>query len=849
MNNFLNSIGLQDIGKRQPRPMSNQQHNNNIQTGKNIYSSNNYLSNTLQHNNQVAQNVNDCRVPIQSGVIPRTGFNQNIFNETHSSSPFQNSMQNQGQYMVSPLSGERMLVEEFNHNNMQPFFAGSVNQNTRSDAHTTVLENYTGTGEIFKNKQEVPRMFDMEKNVSNPYGAPNFNSDETKSRFIPSQKRTNELPFNQVQVGPGLNKGYTSEPSGGLNQANVREFVLPKDTNELRPLTRQKYSHEGRVVAGLKEAQRGMVAAPKKYRPSRYYRNSSDRYFKTGGGYRASKLRSQIYKKPTKRAQTRPYYGGPVSTWNKKTYKVPAIKKSHKHNYLQPWGRNLGREGGWTHNKEHEDKAIGDYGKATIENKNNERDITQHRRHFTNVTTIVKALTAPVQDLLKESRKEHFIGNYRPEGYLGAQLPNKQTVYDPNDVARTTIKETTIDNDHSGHIGAAMPSKQTVYDPNDVAKTTLKEQTIDNDHSGHIGAAMPSKQTVYDPNDTARTTLKEQNIENEHSGHMGAAMPSKQTVYDPNDTTRTTIKETTVENDHSGHMNAAMPPKQTVHDPNDVTRTTLKEQLIHDTRLGQIGLVQSAKLTVYDPNDVAKTTKKEQLIHNEDPNINLTFTGPKKLTTYDPNDIPKTTVKEQLIDAPNPTGYVQSLNRDGMGYHIAEMMPKHTNKQFTSDYEYYGIADGDVGRGGGDGYLTNKYEAPNTHRQFLTDYEYGGSAGPTGPGNPMSYAAGYSARLNPNKEEIARGRAPTIQSTKIANGADTVHYQPKKLDEDRINVREPQETRFYSMPPQKNMCGITKDKDVLTEEMQRDRISPEILDVFRENPYTKPLDSVYGDNV
>jgi hypothetical protein len=847
MNNFFKSLGLSELGVRQPRSQSDNNGNNmqQQQTGKNIYSSNNYLQNTLQHNNQAAQQFNNSRDPTHTNVIPTRGFNQNIVNDTHLDSPF---AQNQTeQYVVSQLSGQRTPMEHFSHNNMQPYFSGQVNQNTRKNAHTSILENYTGTGDVYKNKSEVPRMFDLEKNVSNPYGAPNYNSDEAKSRFIPSQNRTNELPFSQVQVGPGVNRGYSADPSGGLNQANVREFVMPKDTNELRPLTKPKLSYEGRIVAGLKEAQRGMVTSFKKQKPPRHYKNSSDRYFKTGGGYRASKLRSQIYKKPTKRAQTKSYFGGPVSTWNKKTYKIPAIKKSHKHNYLQPWGRNLGRDDGWTHQKDNDEKAIGDYGKQAIEIKNNERDITQHRKHYSNIASIVKALTVPVQDLLRDTRKEHFIGNYRPDGHFKAQLPAKQTVYDPNDVARTTIKETTIENDHSGNIASQMPNKGTVYDPNDLARTTLKETTIENDHSGNIAAQMPNKGTVHDPNDIARATIKETTIENDHSGNVNPDMPSKGTVYDPNDSARTTIKQTTIENDHSGNIGPAKPAMQTVHDPNDVARTTLKEQTIHGIRTGSVGLTGASKHIVYDPNDVAKTTGKELLIHNEDPNVNLVFTGPKKLTTYDPNDIPRTTTKEITLDAANPTGYMQSINRDGMGYHIAEMMPKHTQKQFLSDYEYYGIADGDVGRGGGEGYLVNKYDARNTNRQFSTDYEYGGIAGPSGPGNPMSYAAGYMARLNPNKEQIAQGRAPTVQNVKIANGADKVYIQPRKLDEDRINIREPQETRFYSMPPQKNICGLTKDKDGLTEDIQRERIDPNILDAFRANPYTKPLDSVFGD--
>jgi hypothetical protein len=54
-----------------------------------------------------------------------------------------------------------------------------------------------------------------------------------------------------------------------------------------------------------------------------------------------------------------------------------------------------------------------------------------------------------------------------------AEAQPKLTVYDPNDVARTTIKETTEDNDY---LGAAAPAdcaqKLTIYDPEDIARVT-----------------------------------------------------------------------------------------------------------------------------------------------------------------------------------------------------------------------------------------------------------------------------------------------------------------------------------------------------------------------------------------
>jgi hypothetical protein len=59
-------------------------------------------------------------------------------------------------------------------------------------------------------------------------------------------------------------------------------------------------------------------------------------------------------------------------------------------------------------------------------------------------------------------------------------------VYDPNDLARTTIKETNIHNYHSGNLGKNAPSRGVVYDPSNVPKRTTKETTITNNVSGSV---------------------------------------------------------------------------------------------------------------------------------------------------------------------------------------------------------------------------------------------------------------------------------------------------------------------------------------------------------------------------
>jgi hypothetical protein len=290
-----------------------------------------------------------------------------------------------------------------------------------------------------------------------------------------------------------------------------------------------------------------------------------------------------------------------------------------------------------------------------------------------------------------------------------------------------------------------------------------------------------------------------------------------------------------------GNFGAAMPSKPTVHDPEDVARTTLKEQNIDNVHDGFLG--GNVRHTVHDPNDVARTTIKETNIHNDAPYINFKAAKPTALTVYDPEDIPRTTTKETVIDNDHMGFVSKAEHGDAGAYTTQRYTAKNTNKQFTSDYEYTGIADGDVGKGGGRGYLATRYNAKATHKQFLSNIEYSGNAGQGQTAKPSSYGDFYRARLNPNKEQIARGREPTQQGVKLNAGEDYVNLQHKKIEGDRINIREPSGTRTYQVAPQQNRCGMTIVKNTVPEEALQDRLNPALLDQFRKNPYTQSLSS------
>ena len=121
-------------------------------------------------------------------------------------------------------------------------------------------------------------------------------------------------------------------------------------------------------------------------------------------------------------------------------FAIRGVYQKSNNAVLSSYGyRNANKTGEWNGKNN-------DYGKSGIEITSTERDVTQFRTHTTNVVSTIKALIAPIQDILKPSKKENTIGNIRQAGNVTMPIPAKQTVYDPNDITRTTIKETQIHN-------------------------------------------------------------------------------------------------------------------------------------------------------------------------------------------------------------------------------------------------------------------------------------------------------------------------------------------------------------------------------------------------------------------
>ena len=696
-------------------------------------------------------------------------------------------------FFVSPLTGQKM-ERQGAHNNMVPFFGGSVRQNTDANATASHMEHFTGNHSNYIKKKEITPHFVPQSNVNHVYGTPNM-SGSVINRFIPSRFKEG-VPLNEPEnVGPGLNQGYTTKGSGGFHQADAQIYAMPKNVDELRTANNPKTSYRGVIIHGKNPVvNRGKIGKINKDRPNTYYVNSPARYNVTTGAYVKERGRpSQIIKETRSANTSKSYTGSAVSVGIKEKQQRPLFRESNKKTYETPTTRNMRQTGSNTKD---------DFGRKSMSVKPTERETTESRTHLNNITTAVKAFTVPLQDVLKTSKKENFIGNERQAGNFGATVPKKQTVYDPNDVARTTIKETNIHDTRSGNMHA--PTKLAVYDPNDVARTTIKETNIHDVRTGNMGATN-KRGFVKDANDIARTTLKETNIHNIKTGQMASGV-HKTPAYDPEDTTRTTIKE----------MN------------------------IHDVRTGNIGTGEKHGF-VKDADDIAKTTIKETL-DNEETVLNMSTQQPEAMTMYDPSDVPQTTIADTTIDLVR-TGNINSRSGEGAGYLVNEVHVPNTNKQFTSDNEYIGQPNGDYNKGGGDGYLTNDVQVPNTQKQFISDNEHVGNAHASEANAPTTYDSAYNSTYSGDREGVAKNRKPTKINTNIPSGMEKINIDVNKLEGDRVNNRDLSSTRVYNSINTLSNCNLTTDKQNYKQDIQMERNKPDILKAFKQNPYTKPLDS------
>jgi hypothetical protein len=389
-------------------------------------------------------------------------------------------------YVISPLSGERIPAKEFKHNNMQPFIKDKNRQNMAPQANTGILDAFNGNGSTQIKKREVENMF---ANSQAPYGNPfgmEDNTDFIQSRIAsqPPVARNNERPFEPTRVGPGLGDKFGVAGQGGFQQLEINEIMRPKDTDELRVATKPKVTFETPVVPGQHyigaAANVNDVGEVRKYRPDTFYIDETgERYFVTTGDVIKETVRSTQILPHTVRPETSTEYTGVAASQD---FVEGYVTGSYRMPMTQQYGgagyRNADATGYYTADID-ADKA--DYGRSSIEIRPNERNETSERVMALNPAPADNQLgSIHYTDSARPTRRSETIGNLRQTGTPFSHVDRAPaiTVWS-NDVARTTVKESTIYLDRpgiAGGDGASMPQRLKVYDPEDIAKPTQKSQ-------------------------------------------------------------------------------------------------------------------------------------------------------------------------------------------------------------------------------------------------------------------------------------------------------------------------------------------------------------------------------------
>jgi hypothetical protein len=405
----------------------------------------------------------------------------------------------QGDYLVSELTGSEMKTKDFTHNNMTPFFGGRVKQNVAPATNSGILDSFTGSGINQIKKREVETMFDTARApYGNPYGLES-SADFIKSRINDPRNRSGERPFEPVRVAPGVNEGFAASGKGGFQQFEINQYMIDniKRTDELRTADNPKLTYNqpavpGKHFIGGAAQDAGEV---RKYRPDTFFVDESGERFGAAGQSEFTKETSrpvQVLKHQTRPETNTDAVGPATSQEFGESYVVGSYRLPNAQQYGGAGYRNADMT---SYTSANTDAAENDYGRSGIEIRPNERNVTGTRVMGLNLVPADSGnVTVHYDDPARPTRRAESEGTIRqtgtPVGYAGGAPAI--TVWDPNDVARTTVKEGTIFFDHMGIASSASaPNKLKVYDPDDIAKPTQKSQlSAKSDYFGSPNATM-----------------------------------------------------------------------------------------------------------------------------------------------------------------------------------------------------------------------------------------------------------------------------------------------------------------------------------------------------------------------
>jgi hypothetical protein len=433
----------------------------------NMGANRNYLPNTnIPPQNFPVTNINQLVDTVQEYPNPNTAtdkyFNQNLYQQrVQNGEPVSKNPQ-----QIYSMTGNYLDSQQFKHNNMVPFNGGKVKGNTYDvNIAESVLDNMIGSGSQTIKKIEQAPLFKPEDNMQWAYGAPN-NSDFYQSRVNPAMKNNNVKPFDSVMVGPGLDKGYTVNGTGGYNSGmEARDKWLPYTVDEMRVATNPKLeyeliNHEGPANSYIKNAATTQtMGRVEKQRPDTFFINTQDRWLTTTGAEKGETLRSIQEMGIIKRNDIVTDYAGPAGPADRKAAYAPENFEKTKRKESMTCGVNHSSAQG-----RGPTTGADNFLRSHTNYENNRSTVSQPDTLRSGFSGAIGAVIAPIMDIFRPTRKEETTANVRIYGEATSSVPSSY-VYNPNDTTTTTVKETTlysptfnINNQKEGmYVNNAMP--------------------------------------------------------------------------------------------------------------------------------------------------------------------------------------------------------------------------------------------------------------------------------------------------------------------------------------------------------------------------------------------------------
>ena len=546
------------------------------------------------------------------------------------------------------------------HNNMTPATSRREIIQPNYSVYENKLANMTGWSKDFKHKKETEPFFDPSVSFTDINGV-KMRTDELKGRYLPSFKNNKgNLPFkNNVKVKPGVD-GKTQ--TGRYNTYRI----MPRKTNALRGDNNPKISYKSVTNETIKKGgYRPSNPNITKYKIKGFKTTTCDDLQPTYSNVEKPKLTGIIQKPNTNRSISKEYKGH-ASFYNQKNAQHGEIQKSDKITYFaDTQSRNVSNI---------EYKPIMQNSKSFSNIPNQRSDTTTQHPSSGPYVGSSKIYTVNPNDIPLTTLREMMIYGDNNIGITNTN--NKTYTFSKDNILPTTIKDTLLHEQFGPQIHQIAGGTGHSYNPADIARKTIKETTLENNHSGMV--SLDSGGYIYNKDEILKPTIRQtttfaKNPHNLKGPDMGytknqneKARPTiRQTTAfsknpynltgqdvgyakNPNEKARPTIRQTTAFSKNPYNLTGQ--DVGYAKNPNEKARPTIRQTTAFSKNpynlTGQD--VGYAKIL----NDCARSTIRQTTSHNK---FSTGVSGQEFTYSKNPNDYAKSTIRQTTSH--NYTGY------------------------------------------------------------------------------------------------------------------------------------------------------------------------------------------------